>query len=84
MASPLFCHGFLNDLCLEALLCVHLLEPPVFIFELFEARHHGRIHAAVLGAPFIERCGTHAVLAAQLGYGGTSLRLVENSHDLAV
>ncbi len=43
-----------DDLCLELFLRVHLLQPAVFFFELFHARHHGYIHAAVLGPPFVK------------------------------
>src|SRR5690606_12767679 len=84
MASPLFCHCLLEDIGLEALLGVHLLQTPVFVLQLLQARHHRCIHAAVLGPPLIERGAAHAVLAAQLRHGRASLGLLEDRQDLAV
>ena len=84
MASPLFCHGFLDDLGLHALFGVHLLQAPVLVLQLLQAGHQRSIHAAVLGAPLVERGTADAMLAAQIGRWSAHLRLLENGDDLTV
>jgi len=42
------------------------------------------IHAAELGAPFVERGAADAVLTAQLRYGAAGFGLLEDGDDLAV
>src|SRR5690625_2307609 len=39
---------------------------------------------AALGTPFVKRDTPQAVLTAQLGHRGTSQRLLQNSHNLAI
>jgi hypothetical protein len=51
---------------LELFLKVHLLQAAVFILKLFHARHHGHIHAPVLGTPFVKRRRADAQLAANI------------------
>lgn len=84
MASPLFCHGFLDDFGFEALFGVHFFKPSVFFLQLTQAGHQRGIHAAELGAPLIERGRTDAMLTAQLWRRGSSLGLLEDGDDLAV
>jgi len=43
---------------------------------------HGRIHAAILCPPFIERRIAHAVRAAQLGHRHTAFSLAQDRKDL--
>ena len=66
MASPLFFEGLRHDLGFELFLKVHLLQTTVLFFELFHARHHGHIHTAVLGPPFVKRRRADAQLAANI------------------
>ncbi len=70
----------LGHYCLQ----VHLLEAPVLVFELLHAGHHGDVHAAEFGAPFLERGGADAQLSANLRHWQTGLNTVQGSHDLAV
>ena len=66
MASPLFFERLRHDLSLEFFLKVHLLQTTVLFFKLFHARHHGHIHAAVLGPPFVKRRRADTQLAANI------------------
>ena len=66
MASPLFFESLRDNFGLELFLKVHLLQAAVFIFKLFHARHHGYIHAAVLGPPFVKRRRADTQLAANI------------------
>src|SRR5690554_539146 len=84
MALPLFCHCLLENIGLEPLLGVHLLQAPVLLLQLFEARHHRGVHAAGLGTPLVERGTAHAVLAAELRHRRAALGLLHNRQDLAV
>lgn len=59
MASPLFCHGFLNDFGFEALFSIHFFEAAVFVFQLFQTSHHGGIHPAKTRTPLIETRGDY-------------------------
>jgi hypothetical protein len=76
--------GLLNDLSLEPLLGIHLLEPPVLVFEFLEASHQGGIHAAELAAPLVKRGRADAVFPAQFRDRAAALGLLENGDDLAV
>jgi hypothetical protein len=64
MASPLYCHGLLEDVGFEALLGIHLLEAAIFLLEVLETSHEGGVHAAELGAPLVEGGAADAMLAA--------------------
>ena len=55
MASPLFLQCLLNDLGLQAFFGIHLLEPPVLVFEFLESGHQRGVHAAEFAAPFVKR-----------------------------
>ena len=70
MASPLFCHGFLDDFGFEALFGVHFFKPSVLFLKFAQTGHQRGVHAAELRTPFVERGRTDAVLAAQLWRGG--------------
>jgi hypothetical protein len=76
--------GLLDDLDLQALLGIHLLEPPVLVFEFLEPGHERGVHAAELAAPFVERGRTDAVFPAEFRYWATALCLLEYRNDLAV
>jgi len=54
MASPLFFESLRHNLSIELFLKLHLLQATVYFFQSFHARHHGDIHDAVLGPPFIQ------------------------------
>lgn len=54
MALELSLEGLLADLGLETILSVHLLEPLILLLKFLETLHHGSIHTAELGSPFIE------------------------------
>lgn len=84
MALPLFCQRLGDNLGLQTLLGIHLLQAPILVFELLHACHQRRIHAAVLGAPFVERGVADAVLAAQFRDRAAGFGLLEDGDDLAV
>ena len=42
-----------------------------------------RIHAAILGAPFVQRGAAHAMFEAQLGSRNAALHLAQHAHDLS-
>ena len=84
MASPLFFERLRHDLGLELLLKVHFLQAPVLVFELFHARHHRHVHAAVLGAPLVKRRCAHTQLSANVGRRKTRFNPFDRIHDLAV
>ena len=50
MSLELALEGFLSQLCLDALLGAHLLEPSLLCFQLLQTLHHRGIHAAKFGA----------------------------------
>ena len=79
-----FLQGLLDDLSLEPLLGIHLLEPPVLVFEVLEPGHERGVHAAELAAPFVKRGRTDAVFPAEFGDRATALCLLEYGNDLAV
>ncbi len=84
MALPFFCQGLRDDLGFQALLGIHLFQAPVFVLQLLHAGHQRGVHAAELGAPFIERGIADAVLAAQLRDWAADLSLLKNGNDVAV
>lgn len=84
MASSLFLQGLLDDLCLQAFLGIHLLEPPVLVFEFLEPCHQRGVHAAEFAAPFVKRGRTDAVLPAEFGDRAATLGLLEYGDDLTV
>jgi hypothetical protein len=84
MASPLFFEGLRNYLGLELVLKVHLLQTTVLFFEFFHARHHGDIHAAVLGAPFVKGRSADAQLTANIERSKLSLSALDCDHDMAI
>jgi len=63
---------------------MHLLEPPVLVFELIEAGHQRGVHTAELATPFVERGGTDAVFPAEFRDRAAAFCLLENGNDLAV
>ncbi len=84
MALPFFCRGLRDDLGLQAHLGIHFLQAPVFVLQFLHAGHQRGIHAAELGAPFVERGVADAVLAAQLWDWRAALGLLEDGDDLAI
>lgn len=61
-----FLESLRNGLDLEFFIKVQLFQAPVLLFGRFDARHHGDIHAAVLGAPFVKRRRAGAQLTANI------------------
>ena len=55
-----------DDFSLELFLKVYLLQPAALFFKFFHARHHGSIHAAVLGPPFVKGRGADAQLTTNV------------------
>lgn len=51
----LVCEGFGDNFSLQAFLGIELLEAPILILQLLHTGHQGRIHAAELSAPLVER-----------------------------
>ena len=84
MASPLFFKRLRHDLGLELFLKVHLLQSAIFFFQLFHARHHGHIHAAVLSPPFLKRRRADAQLTTHIWNADASLNAFDRIHDLAI
>ena len=84
MASPLFFERLRDDLRLELFLKVHLLEPAVLFFELFHARHHGYIHAAVLGPPFVKGRGADAQFTTNVWNADACLDALDSVQNLAI
>ena len=70
--------------CLKTRLCIHLLEPPVLIFEFFQAGHQRGIHATELPTLFVKRGGTDAVLSVAFWDWATPFCLLENGDHLAI
>jgi len=76
--------GLLDDFGLEPLFGIHLLEPPVLVFEFLEPGHQGDVHATEFAAPLVKLGRTDAVLPAQFGDRAAALCLLEYGNDLAV
>ena len=66
------------------LLDVHLAQPGVLGLQLLHARHQRYVHAAVLGAPLVERGRADDQLPAQLRNGKASLHALDRFNDLAI
>jgi hypothetical protein len=56
MASPLFCQCLRHNFGLELFFDVHLLEPTILLFKLFDWGHQRRAHATQLGSPLVQSC----------------------------
>ena len=84
MASPHFFERLRDDLSLELFLKAQLLQAPVLFLELFHARHHGYIHAAVLSPPFVKRRRAEAQLTANIWNADARLNAFDGVHDLAI
>ena len=84
MALPFFCEGLLQNVGTHLGLGIHLLQAPVLFLQRLHLRDHRGVHAAVFGAPFVERGRTDAVCPAQLRHRRAGLSLLENAQNLAV
>ena len=84
MASPLFFERLRDNFSLELFLKVHLLQAAVLFFKLFHARHHGHIHAALLGPPFVKRRRADTQLTAYIWNPDARLNAFDRIHDLAI
>jgi hypothetical protein len=73
-----------HNLSLELFLKVHLLQASVFQFELFHARHHVCIHAAVLGPPFVKGRGVDTKFTMNIRIADASLNALDHSHYLTI
>ena len=84
MASPLFCHGLLNDFCFKPLFCIHLLQTGILGFQLAHSGHQRCIHTCIFGAPFVEGGRADAMLSTHFWYRCSSFCLLQDSNDLAI
>lgn len=57
------------------------LELSPAVFELLHARHHGKIHATVLGTPFIKCRCADAKLSANIWRADTCFSTFDRVHD---
>jgi hypothetical protein len=69
---------------LDALIGMQLLQPALLLTQLLQADQQGRVHAAAVDAPLIERGIADAMLTAQVRDGRAALSLLQNTEDLAV
>lgn len=69
------------DFGLELIHKVHLLKVPAFFLELLQARHHRHIHAAVLGAPLLERRRAHTQLSVRIGHRKARFETLDSIHE---
>lgn len=60
------------------------LELSPAVFELLHARHHGNIHATVLGTPLVKGRRTDAQLSEYVRYRKTRFDSFDRIRDLAV
>src|SRR4051794_20957928 len=79
--SPFSITRIRNDLDLEVALRHQLLQPSVFLFQLTQALHVGRVELAELPAPHIDRLLADAVLLGDLRNRGL-VGLAENLDHL--
>jgi hypothetical protein len=77
MASPLFCHCFLNDFGFNLLFGIHFSATAI-LFEFFETPHECSIHPATLFPSFIEAGAADAMFRAQSGNRCPHNSLCEN------
>jgi len=84
MASPFFCERLLEQIGAQLSFGIHLLQPPVFLFQRLHLGHHRGVHAAELAPPLVERGGADAVLTAEIRNRTASLSLLQHANDLAV
>src|SRR5690606_40754265 len=77
MAVSLFSQSFFEQLRLHAHLGIHLLQPPVLVFQGLHLADHRGIHATVFGSPFVERRRAHSMLPAQIWHGHAAFRRSE-------
>ena len=62
---------------------IHLFQPPVFLFQLFEALEIGHFHAAVFTLPGIISAFGNPVLAADCFGGAATFYFFQHLDDLA-
>ena len=67
---------------LQAQVCIHLFQSPVFVFQLFQLLQGAGIHATVLALPLIERTFAESVLAAQLIESHSTFGFLQDVDDL--
>ena len=68
MADLFFSKGFFQQISLHAEIRIHPLQSTVLIFHGLHLADQGRIDAAILRPPFVERSAAHVMLAAQIGH----------------
>ena len=56
----------MNDGSCKRNFAAQLAQTPVLVFELLHAGHHGGVHAAELGPPFVKRRGADTQLPADI------------------
>jgi hypothetical protein len=82
MADLLFSQRFLQQIVLHAQVRKHSLQPAVLFLNGLHLADHGRIHAAILCSPFVERRIAHAMFTAKLGHRHTTFSLSQDRKDL--
>ena len=64
--------------------CIHLLKPPILLFQLLQAFDHFGIHPTVLVLPVIEGALADTMLLTNIGYTYPSFVLLEDFDDLTL
>jgi hypothetical protein len=82
MAAEFFSKGFLEQLVLQAQVCLGPLQPTVLDLDRLHMPGQRRIHPAILRPPLVERRVAHPVLAAQIGHRHTALGRSQDRDDL--
>ena len=84
LGLTLFCHGFLEQVCVQLCCGVALCQATVFILQLTPLGYESSIQTVVFAAPLIEGCRADVVLKAQLSNGDGGLGLFDNGDDLCI
>lgn len=84
LALELFCDDVLEGDVFKAQVGKHLLEPPVFSFQLLEPLDVGHFHVTIFGFPLVV-CGlAHAVLTAYIGQLSACFGFFQYPYDLGL
>lgn len=84
MAAQFFCERRGDDISFDLGFYLQLLDSSALFFELFHARQHGGVHAAVFGTSFVTGGFADTHFTAEVRYWQTLLDAPERIHDLAV
>lgn len=81
-ALPVFCGDRFQGLNVQRLLRHHLLQSPVFVFQVAELLRIADFEPGILGPPLIKGGIRNAVLAAEFVDPDTRLGILEHRNDL--